>query len=690
MSAPQPQPTPGAGVAPRRGNTAALGLFALALAVRWIYLADAANSPVFATPIVDAETYDSIARAALQHGRLDMAFFWQPFFYPAFLTFVYALSDGSILAAKLIQTVIGALTCVLTFRLATRLLPPRWAWAAGAATALCGPLVFYDGELLATGWAAFWCVALPLLALDCRQAPTPRRCAMLGLAAGLAILTRPPFIPVVAALALWSLWPPRAPAPRPPPRRLALHAALLALGLLVVTLPVAWLSRQATGSFSVLPYSGGLNLYIGNNPQRDATLAVRPGWDWDTLTLLPARHGIPPGRETSRFFAQQVRAYVREYPVHFLQGLATKTLHLLSPRELPRNVDLYTLTEWTPTLGLLVWRLGPWGFPFGVILPLALLGLLARGRRAPLPTWMPLILYAGGVVLVFATTRYRSPLLPLLLIHAVVGVKVLVDWRRSHPARAALALALAATASLLTALPGPFPQERNDYRAELFYCLGGIQNRRGQPAEAERLLREALTTAPAHPDALNSLGVSLERQDRLDEAERAYRDARRANPRNRTILNNLAGIRYRQEDYLEAEGLYRLVIDQAPRHAQAHQQLAMCLIQQGRMADAVEPLYAAIQLDPRNAALHNNLGSALNHAGNAREAIKHFEAAILLDPNLMLAVDNLGSMLEGQQRLSDARILYRAALERAGARGQEDRVEHYRRKLDRLTARSAP
>ncbi len=670
------------------GRWAVPVLFLFALLVRAIFLLDASRLPTFHMPILDGETYDALARHALATGRFDLGFFWQPFFYPAFMVSVYALTGQSLLALKIIQAVIGALTCVLTARLAQRLLPPRWAWAAGAAAAVCGPLVFYCGEPLATTWEAFWAVALTLAALEARQNPDARRLLGLGLAWGLAVVTRPPFIPFGLVLAAWALWPAPGTLPSarwPRWRRTLPHAGWVALGLALITLPVAGLSRQHTGAFTPLPYSGGLNLYIGNNPSIDLTLAIRPGWEWDQLTRVPARHGIPPGPETSTFFTRQALEYARRMPLHFIKGLAVKSVQLISPRELPRNLDLYTLGEWSPVLRLLVWRLGPWGFPFGVILPLALLGgwVLTR-RTGTLPFGLPLLFYAAAVVLVFPASRYRVPLLPLLLIWATLGAHRLAGWRHTRPRLSLGLLAGALAVSLLSALPGPFPQERAHYRAELYYCLGGIESRRGHHAQAEAHLREAIASDPDQANAHNSLGTVLERQDRLDEATHHYAEALRAQPRHTTALQNLAGLHYRRERHAEAEHLFRRLADLNPRLASARHQLALCLAHQGRETEALAAFYEALALAPNDAALHNNLGSALNQAGNVEDAIRHFQAAILLDPDLMQAVVNLGAMLEGQGRRSDARLLYRAALERAAARGQPERVTQYRAHLNRL------
>ncbi|MFC1453051.1 ArnT family glycosyltransferase, partial [Verrucomicrobiota bacterium] len=310
-------------------------VFAVALAVRLLYLFESARNPTFTSPIVDAATYDTAARHLAETGRFTKTFFWQPFFYPAFLAAVYAVSGSSVLFAKIVQCVLGAMTCVLTWRLGRRVVGHAAGLTAGLIAGLYGPMVFYDGELLATGWASFWSAATLLLLLTASEGRTGT-CFCFGICGGLSILTRPTFAPFVLAGSLWLVW--KLATRSSSGRSSAAPMLAAAAGLLLALLPVAHLSHEVTGRFSVLPSSGGINLYIGNNPEMSGTLCVRPGWHWDDLTRMPARHGVPPGPPAAKFFAEEAMTFALANPGTFLLGMGVKTLHLISSRELPRNV----------------------------------------------------------------------------------------------------------------------------------------------------------------------------------------------------------------------------------------------------------------------------------------------------------------------------------------------------------------
>jgi hypothetical protein len=233
------------------------------------------RAPSFYVPIVDERSYDHLARQLLAGHPLDAAYFWQGPFYPAFLSAVYAWTNGSVLAARLAQSGLGAATAALSFRLGERIGGRRVGWIAGLTTALYGPLVFAEFELVATAWEAFLVVALLLLALRWCETPRAFWGLLLGLIGGLSIVTRATFVPFVAGLGVWLAieLARRSACLREGVTRWSLFAG----GVLLVLVPVAVVNGRATGHFGVLPYSGGINLYIGNNPDRVHTLQIRPG-----------------------------------------------------------------------------------------------------------------------------------------------------------------------------------------------------------------------------------------------------------------------------------------------------------------------------------------------------------------------------------------------------------------------------
>lgn len=590
----------------RRSPPPWLPVFAAALAVRLFYLFESSDSPAFLTPLVDAETYDRLARALASGTAPGPELFWQPVLYPLLLGAAYALSGGSILAAKLLQAGIGAATSALTCVLGTAVYERRVGTLAGWITALYGPLVFYDGELVATGLACLWSVLLLSGSLAALRGAGRRTCLAVGVCGGLASITRPSFVPFAVLLLAALPWvlARRGVAPA----TVAVRGACVAAGLAIVLVPAALARGAYAGRVSFLPASTGINLWLGNNPDSDRTVALRPGWEWSELTRMPERYGVERKSETSAFFRGLTLDWMREHPGGFAAGLLRKSVQIASPRELARNVDIYLFRRWSWTLWLSVWKIGPFGFPFGALLPLAVCGALVAGRSRGRPggdaVLGPALLvafvlcYAATIVAVFVSGRYRLPLVPPLAVLAAGGlVELGRAWHGARRRRALGLTAAAAACAVAFSLAGPFPQERVDYERELLYLLGSAARRAGELDRAAELLEAALERGPDDSDTHDQLGNVWVERRRYDLALRHY----------------------------------ALAVQAAPRNALARANYARALLSTGRAEEAAREFAEALRLRPRNAELHRLHGRALLAQGDAGGAIEAVGEALRLD-----------------------------------------------------------
>jgi tetratricopeptide (TPR) repeat protein len=569
-----------------------------ALGVRLAYLWQSRSGPTFYLPVVDADTYHQMAMRLARAEGMAGSFFWQPFLYPYLLGQFYKvtslLGGPSIVAAKLVQALLGAATCVLVYRLGRTLLGRPAGLTAGAITALYGPLIFYESEMLGAGLAAFWSVALVWLLLRAARWGQWRDFAWAGAAAAMAVLTRPTFLPLVIVAAAWLLWTTRERW-RPVRRLLAPAAAGLAAWALPLML-VGLAGKVTVGRFACLPASGGINLYIGNNPQMERTLLIRPGWDWENLTNMPRQEGLKLTDEEG-FFRKKVIDYVRTQPGSFLAGLAKKTARYACPRELPRNEDPYMFRRWSPLLAGLMWKAGGFGFPFGLVFPLAVVGLVVAARRLPAIVWLMPVLHAAALVLVFVTARYRVEAAPLLALLAAAGAWGLVDWvRKGRYLAASACVLLAGALAVGGSLAGPFAEEKVNYEAELAYDLGTIHFRSGHYEPAARMYQEAIRLRPDYGDAYNELGNTRAGQQRLAEATECYRKAIQLSPHNAKAYHNLATMYLAKGDLDEAIGLYEHSLKLNVASPQTWGKLAEAMGKKGRWKEAAQHYQRAADL----------------------------------------------------------------------------------------------
>ncbi len=531
---------------PQLQASAAFLIFAFALALRLAHVLAMRQSPYFDHPLVDAYTYHEAARSiAAGDGHPDKIF-WQPPGYPYFLGLIYwAVGGVNFLAPRIIQAVLGAFAAVLTAWIGARQFGRAVGIAAGLTVALYGTLIYFDGELLGVSLTValqLGAVALALLACSGERSQVLWLAA--GALAGLASVVTATSLVFVGIFTVFA-------------RRLAPWCLI---GAVLAIAPVTIRNLVKGGELIPISWNGGVNLYVGNNPRYDEVVAVRPDLRWKDLTAEPVRHGIWSKGGASNYFVRKVTDWAIRDPVAFLELQLRKLRLLLGGDEIFRNQAIYPAREYSPVLSALLWKAPGIAFPFGVLIPLSILGLVFAWKRAPLMAWI-VVIYALANVAFFIAARYRVPMVPYLAVFAAQGVR----WFLVEAKRAARAVAVAGVVGIYALSnigAGPMPARMNadaelslagflhmenrldearrhyllsiEERAddpEPWADLGALEMDQGRFEPAERALGEALRIQPEYGGALLALGALREREGRFQEAIDLYGRAARANPK---------------------------------------------------------------------------------------------------------------------------------------------------------------
>lgn len=214
--------------------------------------------------------------------------------YPSFLAIIYffnGINDGRFFAARLAQTVIGALLAPLTFSVARQLLPKDDRAPQIAAWIIAVyPMLLIFPIALATENLFFLLVLVSVfLLLKLSEHSKISNSSLIiiysllsGLALGLAALTRSVILPFAGLAILWIWFSLKQ-------RRGALLAAL-ALALTITP----WVIRNSllTGKLTGIETSMGYNLYVGYHPQSTGTFAFGPSLDLLSIIDDKARDEI--------------------------------------------------------------------------------------------------------------------------------------------------------------------------------------------------------------------------------------------------------------------------------------------------------------------------------------------------------------------------------------------------------------
>ena len=582
-------------------------LFLIALVVRLAYFQTLPDHPEFRTPMLDAGWFHEQATAIVDGDwSAPEAVFRAPL-YPYLLAGIYTVAGPDPAAARLIQLIAGSLTVLLIARLGGLLFGRSAALVSGVIAALYWTSIYFEGELLIASVLPLLASLLLLALIRAERDGGSRAALIAGLSIGFFAVARPNVLLFLPAAMLW-LW-----------HRNRRGAVLLLAGVLMLVLPVTVRNRVVSGEWVFLSSQGGLNFYIGNQREADGMHAVYPGlasWrndDIDRLTAARIGHEPTPNESSRYWFREGLREIAADPPA-WIGAMARKAYFLAGDFEIGNNRDLSLYRRENRVLSLPL-------VTFGVLLPLALVGLLiAPARRRLKPLFVLYILfYALSVVLFFVCGRFRLPLVPALVPLAGGGLVATVRAVREMDRRR-----LIGVAALVVVVNGavsidPF-RVRSAAEGQEAFHRGNVLARQGKSAAAALAYREAIGRIPRFAGAHYHLGVVLLGEGREEEGVgelRTAMDLDRSNPR---IPVSLAGHLAETGRTAEAESLYRQTIELDRYFPDGYVDLGALLAESGRLTEAEPFLRRGVELDPDDPAALLNLGKLLAATDRDAEA----------------------------------------------------------------------
>ena len=382
------------------------------------------------------------------------------------------------------------------------------------------------------------------------------------------------------------------------PRR---HAAAFLAGVGLAIAPVTLRNHVVGGDSVIISYNSGINFYIGNNSRYEETVAIRPGWEWDALAARPRQAGLERPSRQSAFFWGEAWREIRSDPAAWLRLLARKLFLLGHGGEIGRNQPIYFHRNESSLLAALLWKHGGVAFPFGIVGPLALSGLLLalRDRRAPLPIAY-VVAYGAGVIAFFVTARYRLPMVPVLLLfaaHAAHWTAAAVRRRRW----AGVALVLGITGLFAAASNYRVAPMDTEGDAAVHFNLGDALARQGKPWGARQALTRAVRLDSTHWQAWLNLGTLKVSGGDARGALPIFRRVARGAPGRLEPWMNLAGAHMVLGEWEEAAGAYRRAMQAAPHSHHPYGGLLRALMMAGQRERARGVLEDAVARFPGRA-----------------------------------------------------------------------------------------
>jgi len=657
---------------PARVDAAVFAAIVLsAFALRLIYVLQLRHSPLFDSPIMDELYHDQWGRAIAAGTRfVDGPYFRAPL-YPSFLGAVYKVFGPGYLAPRILQGILGSLSCGLVFLIGRDVFDRRIAAVAGFAAAGYWILIYFDGELLIPTLIVWLDLLMIRQLLRAARRPSVTAYGSAGVLLGLSAIARPNVLLFAPAVVVWLVIRSRAQR-----SRTLKYAVGYGIGCLLPVLPVT-VRNYVIGNDTVLIASqGGVNFYIGNNPSSNGRTAIVPGtpgtwWGGYHATIRRAEQArgrpLKPS-EVSRYYFAQAWDFIIDQPGRFVALTARKLGYFWTRREISNNKSIRFWTErFTPIVRWL-----PLGF--ALVAPFGLVGLVLCLRRAGqlFPLWGFVVVYMVSVVMFFCNARYRTPILgPLILLAAYglfwcAGSIKRTGWKGLL--RVTVLLAPAALWVNIDLHPGQSTGEHLSH-----YTLANAYRRQGDLVPAAESYHEVLRIVPGYLTARYELATILDSLGRTSEAIHHFRLAVRTpvepalgeGPALAASAHTGLGIALvRCDEDDEAIEHFRKAIELDPDAPDAlpRLHLASLLVTLGREGEAIEVCLDALRGNPDLRDAHYHVAGLLAKTGRLDAAAHHLREALRINPDDADALVGLAGVFLEQDRLTESIDLLRQAV----------------------------
>jgi tetratricopeptide (TPR) repeat protein len=661
-----------------------LAIFAAAFLIRLVYLLESRANPTFYFPMVD-ELWNLNWAKEIISGKFwgDDVYFRGPL-YPYLLAFWLKVSGGSLFFARFCQIIIAALSAVLVYLIGNRLLGKKVGIISGLVYGFYGTLLFYENMLLIPVVFQFLNLLGVYLLILFKGIYDPKKWLLAGVIFGLAAITRPNILLPVPLFMLWIYMGLKASVEL---KKRFYCISIFLLGVFIPILPVTVRNYVVSGEPILISSQGGVNLYIGNNPDSEGLTMLMPevrldeSLPWTEFAEATRKaaeeevgHSLLPGEESS-FWTKKALRFMVDRPVDFISLTLRKVVYFFVGFENSDQTDIYAARRYSALYSLLLWKNLVY-FPFGLLFPLAAVGVLAMWkRRSELSLVYIFILgYLPTVVLFLVTARHRLPVIPFLIILAVCGLLYVIDiirqkkWIQFYkPASLFLILLILSNQTyfdigfenkfqthfnlaLTYNRQGELAKAEKEYQAALdiypnsattWNSLGYLQYQLGKPDKAMRSFTRAIELDSNFAEAYNNTGLVFEQKNEPEQALLYYRRAVSIDPDMYQAYINIGDIFLTKGDYSRSEQVYSIAADKAPDMASPLYKLGALYARQRRFAEAENMFKKGEKLGHPSAIDNLNWGNIYFSTNKPSQAIERYQSALVTDSTFFQAYINL-------------------------------------------------
>ena len=346
-------------------------------------------------------------------------------------------------------------------------------------------------------------------------------------------------------------------------------------------------------------------------------------------------------------------------------------------------LDMYHARGDSAVLAALLWKWG-FAFPFGLVLPLALLGMgfaLATRERGALLALLFVATSAVGIALYGAHAETRMVLVPVLLLFAVSGIGQLAQlswaWRGIAVAGLVLVAGLVNASTPAMDQAAQASQHRYLGRAyaelgmtataiaayeqslvvggpdkDVYWALAALYDASGKPERALGISRAFVAHWPADERGQRALGDRYMAVGRPQQARTIYQQLVAGGQE--ALLGRLGDAQLTSGALDEAVQSYERLLTLSPDSSRVRYQLARAYAASGRVADAEQAYRQLLDSPVYGVRARVEAAALLRHNGQLAAAELLLSQALALAPDHRAALLLLGEVLIEQKRPSEA------------------------------------
>jgi tetratricopeptide (TPR) repeat protein len=576
-------------------------IFVFAFCLRLIYTLQIQTLPTFTVLIVDAFSYNEWAKNIIQNSWLGDKVFYQAPLYPYFIALIYKIFGIKLFAVRIIQVLMGSATCLLYYYISKKI----WGVRAGVIASLLATFysiyIFYVPLHLKPTLYIFLETSCILLLCLCFYEKKKRYFIASGVLLGLMVFTRGNTLLIVPFLLIWVFLSYNF--------KTAIRNYLLILaGLLLILFPVIIRNYVVSGDFVITTSQAGPNFYIGNNLKATGSyVPLIPGHQTPEFEGADARmiaekelgRELKPS-EVSRYWFTKSFDYIKNNKFHYSVLMWKKITLMFNYYEVPDSEDFYFYRQYSSILRLPL-------IPFGVICPLAFLGMLLLIKDYKKYSLLYVLVIANfvSIIIFYIFSRYRLPIVPLFIIFSSYAIHWFANEIKQKEWRKPLLFGIICI---------------------LFYLFSHI-----------KMNDPKSNLAVSH----SNMGISYKKLGDTSNAKLEYEKAIKVDPDCALAHYNLGNI-YREEGLIkDAIKEYKTVVNITPRDIEAHYNLGIAYQEKGLIEHAIKEYKMVIKTDPNHVSTLNNLGTAYAIKGKLYKAIAHWKRVLEIDPEDTAAYDNI-------------------------------------------------